>query len=95
MKGPPPPPGAGKSLGARPTVGKKTVKYMAKSKMKQLQWDKMNDAQLMKTVWGQKLQEREQIEDMFGLALGESGLFDNMENLFMAKAAADLSAKSE
>ncbi|KAF9582185.1 hypothetical protein BGW38_000535, partial [Lunasporangiospora selenospora] len=77
--GPPPPPGAGPS--AMMSTNKKKDGMTAAIKLKALQWDKINYMSVGNTVWGSGGVD----ENALQKALGESGIFGSMEELFVAK----------
>ncbi|KAG0049422.1 hypothetical protein BGZ83_005772 [Gryganskiella cystojenkinii] len=82
--GPPPPPGG---PGPPPAPGmmmmtnKKKEGVTAGVKLKTLQWDKLNYMNVGNTVWGSGGVD----EDALQKALGESGIFGSMEQLFVAR----------
>ncbi|ORX92728.1 FH2-domain-containing protein [Basidiobolus meristosporus CBS 931.73] len=82
---PPPPPGAPRSgplLGGR---RRKQVKWISKNKLKQLQWDKLADHSVAKTVWGYRQPELITQEDHLGQVFEENGVFEEIEDLFPAR----------
>ncbi|KAK9720522.1 hypothetical protein K7432_004102 [Basidiobolus ranarum] len=85
MAPPPPPPGAprgGPLLGGR---RRKQVKWVSKNKLKQLQWEKLADHSVSKTVWGYRQSEIVTQEDRLGQAFDENGVFNEIEDLFPAR----------
>lgn len=63
---------------------RKEVLEMAKTRMKQLQWDKLSPQHAAETVWGKPIVE----EDQLATILRSEGFFDEMEEDFKAKQAA-------
>ncbi|KAF9142652.1 hypothetical protein BGX30_002468 [Mortierella sp. GBA39] len=80
--GPPPPPGA-PMMGMMMNANRKKEAAMAGVKLKTLQWDKLNYMAVGNTVWGSGGVD----EDALQRALGDSGIFGSMEQLFVAKVA--------
>ncbi|CAO1613189.1 unnamed protein product [Sympodiomycopsis kandeliae] len=76
---PPPPPMAG-FFGNQMTT-RKEVLEMAKTRMKQLQWDKLSPQHAAETVWGQNPIADEELTAV----LRSEGLFEEMEEDFKAK----------
>ncbi|KAG0290883.1 Dishevelled associated activator of morphogenesis 2 [Dissophora globulifera] len=80
--GPPPPPGApGPPMPGMMMANRKKDAAQAGVKLKTLQWDKLNYMAVGNTVWGSGGVD----EDALQRALGASGIFGNMEQLFVAK----------
>lgn len=63
---------------------RKEVSDMAKTRMKQLQWDKLTAQHAAETIWGQSGVEDEELAKV----LRSEGLFEEMEEDFKAKQAA-------
>ncbi|WFD06218.1 hypothetical protein MVES1_001561 [Malassezia vespertilionis] len=78
MHAPPAPP---EHANFGPTNLRKNVLDMAKSRMKQLQWDKLSAEHASNTVWG----ENGKFETELRSALLTRGVFDDMESEFKAK----------
>ncbi|KAJ1658246.1 hypothetical protein IWQ61_002482 [Dispira simplex] len=91
---PPPPPPA--PMASIPTARRKEIRFVPKTKLKQLQWEKLDDLHIDSTVWQQTISQNdrytvERIED----ALHDKGVLGQIETMFNAKAAAvDLSKRS-
>lgn len=66
---------------AASVVMRKEVLEVAKTRMKQLQWDKLTPQHAAETVWGQQIVEEDKLTEM----LREKGLFEEMEEDFKAK----------
>ncbi|KAG0282002.1 hypothetical protein BGZ97_009178, partial [Linnemannia gamsii] len=83
--GPPPPPGppGAPMMGMMMNANRKKEAAMAGVKLKTLQWDKLNYMAVGNTVWGSGGVD----EDALQRALGDSGIFGSMEQLFVAKVA--------
>ncbi|KAF9936663.1 hypothetical protein BGZ67_002157 [Mortierella alpina] len=80
--GPPPPPGApGAPAPGFLMTNKKKEAAIAGVKLKTLQWDKLNYMAVGNTVWGAGGVD----ESALQRALGDSGIFGSMEQLFVAK----------
>ncbi|KAF9956390.1 hypothetical protein BGZ72_002808 [Mortierella alpina] len=80
--GPPPPPGApGAPAPGFMMTNKKKEAAIAGVKLKTLQWDKLNYMAVGNTVWGAGGVD----ETALQRALGDSGIFGSMEQLFVAK----------
>ncbi|KAG0347011.1 hypothetical protein BG004_000301 [Podila humilis] len=80
--GPPPPPGSGPPPpGGTMNMNMKKESAQAAIKLKALQWDKINYMAVGNTVWGSGGVDESALEK----ALGENGIFGNMEQLFVAK----------
>ncbi|CAO3564056.1 unnamed protein product [Mortierella alpina] len=81
--GPPPPPGApgAPSAPGFMLTNKKKEAAIAGVKLKTLQWDKLNYMAVGNTVWGAGGVD----ESALQRALGDSGIFGSMEELFVAK----------
>ncbi|KAG0235138.1 hypothetical protein BGW42_005788 [Actinomortierella wolfii] len=79
--GPPPPPGAPPAPGMMMNANKKKDALTAQVKLKALQWDKLNYMNVGNTIWGAGGVDEQALQR----ALGESGIFGNMEELFLAK----------
>ncbi|CAE6358045.1 unnamed protein product [Rhizoctonia solani] len=87
---PPPPPGKKGSVPKTPglpfsgenTPKRKDVDFMANTRMKQLQWDKIQHQQVGKTLWNEESsdKEREWARKLFG-----DGVWQEMEEDFKAK----------
>ncbi|KAG0377050.1 hypothetical protein BGX24_006792 [Mortierella sp. AD032] len=82
---PPPPPGppGAPMMGMMTNANRKKDAAMAGVKLKTLQWDKLNYMAVGNTVWGSGGVD----EDALQRALGDSGIFGSMEQLFVAKVA--------
>ncbi|CAG8616739.1 494_t:CDS:10 [Acaulospora morrowiae] len=94
---PPPPPPPGKGGPAPPRFGataqpRKELPFMAKKKLLQLQWDKLNTLTINKTFWGQANMSEEELLRLLG---GEFGVFASIEELFAAKELALKKKKAE
>lgn len=63
---------------------------MAKTKVRQCQWEKMLDHMTGNTIWGHRLEDREKYEEMFGELMRSEKVFDNIEELFAAKAGPEV-----
>ncbi|KAJ1922239.1 hypothetical protein H4219_000101 [Mycoemilia scoparia] len=74
---------------------RKEIPYPSKVKLKALQWDKLADANVDNSLWGE-LQERSKLneEELFS-TLKDTGVLDKIEDLFSAKQAVDLHALRE
>ncbi|CDS00429.1 hypothetical protein [Sporisorium scitamineum] len=85
----PPAPGVA-GLFANHALSRKEVLAMARSKMKQLQWDKLSPQHAAETIFGQHelTADEEQVVKM----LQQEGLFDEMEEDFKAKQPVKKSA---
>ncbi|KAH7045424.1 hypothetical protein BKA57DRAFT_79829 [Linnemannia elongata] len=79
--GPPPPPGAPMPPGMGMNMNMKKEGAVAAIKLKALQWDKINYMAVGNTVWGSGGVD----ENALQKALGDSGVFGTMEQLFVAK----------
>ncbi|KAG0003943.1 hypothetical protein BGZ65_001179, partial [Modicella reniformis] len=79
---PPPPPGGPAAPGPGMMMNMKKGGAVAAVKLKALQWDKLNYMAVGNTVWGVGGAD----ENALQKALGESGIFGTMEELFVAKA---------
>ncbi|KAG0256761.1 hypothetical protein DFQ27_005516 [Actinomortierella ambigua] len=79
--GPPPPPGAPRPPGMLMGGNKKKDTLTAQVKLKALQWDKLNYINVGNTIWGAGGVDEQALQR----ALGEGGIFGNMEELFLAK----------
>ncbi|KAI8971225.1 formin homology 2 domain-containing protein [Pilobolus umbonatus] len=81
---PPPPPGAprGPILPAVPTgPPRKMLRHYPQTKLKNLQWQKLDSRQINKTIWQLEDIDENKIED----DLNDSGAFEKIETLFPAK----------
>lgn len=85
----PPAPGVA-GLFANHALSRKEVLAMARSKMKQLQWDKLSPQHAAETIFGQKAITAD--EETFVKQLQQEGLFEEMEEDFKAKQPVKKSA---
>ena len=85
----PPAPGVA-GLFANHALSRKEVLAMARSKMKQLQWDKLSPQHAAETIFGQH--ELTADEEQLVKMLQQEGLFDEMEEDFKAKQPVKKSA---
>jgi 6-pyruvoyl-tetrahydropterin synthase len=71
------------------------VRYIAQTKVKQMQWDKLADHVAMKTVWAKHMDDREKLEEMFANMLKEREIFNQIEDMFAAKVIEQKEAPKE
>jgi cytokinesis protein len=69
---------------------RKEVSDVAKSRMKQLQWDKLTPQHAAETIWGQTSVSEQELASM----LREQGMFDEMEEDFKARNVAKRPAQA-
>ncbi|KAJ2834044.1 hypothetical protein GGI24_000592, partial [Coemansia furcata] len=74
---------------------RKELVYVAKVKLKALQWDKLNDQHVESSLWS-KLEDRAGLPEREVVdTLHANGAFENLERLFAAKQAVDVFALRE
>ncbi|CAG8599928.1 3863_t:CDS:10 [Ambispora gerdemannii] len=89
--GPPPPPGS--FVPAAPGGNqRKEIPISAKKKLKQLQWEKINQFSINKTIWGRPNMTDEELLMLLG---GQDGVFATIEELFAARQIAPKRKKVE
>ncbi|KAJ2798333.1 hypothetical protein H4S07_005718, partial [Coemansia furcata] len=87
------PPAPGSSLLG--PLRRKELVYVAKVKLKALQWDKLNDQHVESSLWS-KLEDRAGLPEREVVdTLHANGAFENLERLFAAKQAVDVFALRE
>ncbi|KAI9224826.1 hypothetical protein BC828DRAFT_372434 [Blastocladiella britannica] len=87
MGGPPPPPGMGGFPGFPTPVPRRVRKYSPKVTLKQLQWDKIPDMTVRKTIWASSIEALERGEDpdeKWAKELGDD-LFSDLQSVFPAR----------
>ncbi|ORY08436.1 FH2-domain-containing protein [Basidiobolus meristosporus CBS 931.73] len=96
--GPPPPPPPPSLLNSAiftppafmsPIKPRKQVKWLPKSKVKPLSWDKIPDFAVDRTLWMEKIKEEENL----GEELTTKGVFEEIEELFSARVTESVKAK--
>ncbi|KAJ1934721.1 hypothetical protein EC988_008716, partial [Linderina pennispora] len=89
---PPPPPPAPGLLGP---LRRKELRYIPKVKLKALQWEKLSDQHVDKSLWSE-LESRAGIDEKHVLdTLHSKGVFESVERMFAAKQAVDIFALRE
>ncbi|CAG8584202.1 10129_t:CDS:10 [Ambispora leptoticha] len=89
--GPPPPPGS--FVPAAPGGNnRKEIPISAKKKLKQLQWEKINQFSINKTIWGRTNMTDEELLMLLG---GQDDVFVTIEELFAARQVAPKRKKVE
>ncbi|KAJ1985644.1 hypothetical protein H4R33_003872 [Dimargaris cristalligena] len=88
---PPPPPSSGGLSVAR----RKEIRFVPKVKLKQLQWDKLDEFKVSSSVWGRNEAGEILTSDKLEEIMFDKGVLTQMESMFSAKAAAiDLSKRT-